>query len=215
MAMGTAVSLTPTGLSRGEDPQQIQPEMRSALNFNPMRTTVLFSGLSIAIAVHAQNTFSLTSTTVGGQATDEQVFNGFGCTGKNISPQLSWRNPPEGTKSFAITMYDPDAPTGSGWWHWVAFDIPAATTGVPAGAGTPGMPGMPPGAVQSMTDFGQPGYGGPCPPPGHGPHQYIVTVYALKIDKLGLDAKAGAPMVGFNLTQQMLAKASLVFYYGR
>ncbi len=180
-----------------------------------MRTPTLLFGLLITGAMLAQGTFSLTSTTVGGQATMEQVFNGFGCTGKNISPQLSWRNAPEGTKSFAITLYDPDAPTGSGWWHWVVFDIPAGTTGIPAGAGTPDMPGMPAGAVQSVTDFGQTGYGGPCPPVGHGPHQYIVTVYALKTDKLGLDAKAGAPMVGFNLNQQMLAKASLVFYYGR
>ena len=180
-----------------------------------MRTILLLSGLCIAMMMRAQNTFSVVSNSVGGQATTEQVFNGFGCTGKNISPQLSWRNPPEGTKSFAVTLYDPDAPTGSGWWHWVAFDIPAVTTGIPAGAGTPDMPGMPAGAVQSMTDFGQAGYGGPCPPPGHGPHQYIITVYALKVEKLGLDAKAGAPMVGFNLNQQMLAKASLVFYYGR
>ncbi len=167
-----------------------------------------------ALLCQAQ-TFTVNSTSVGGQATEEQVFSGFGCTGKNISPQLSWSNAPEGTKSFAITMYDPDAPTGSGWWHWVAFDIPSSTTELPAGAGTPGMAGMPPGAVQSMTDFGGSGYGGPCPPPGHGPHQYIITVYALKTDKLGLDAKAGAPMVGFNLHQQMLAKASIVFYYGR
>jgi Raf kinase inhibitor-like YbhB/YbcL family protein len=160
-------------------------------------------------------TFTVTSATVGGQATVEQVFNGFGCTGKNISPQLTWANAPAGTKSYAITMYDPDAPTGSGWWHWVAFDIPAGTVEIPPGAGTPGMPGMPEGAVQSMTDFGVPGYGGPCPPEGHGHHQYIITVYALRTDKLGLDATAGAPMVGFSLTQQMLAKASIVFYYGR
>ena len=180
-----------------------------------MRTILLLSGLCIAIVMRAQNTFSVFSNSVGGQATNEQVFNGFGCTGKNISPQLSWRGAPEGTKSFAITLYDPDAPTGSGWWHWVAFDIPAATTGIPAGAGTPDLPGMPSGTVQSMTDFGQAGYGGPCPPLGHGPHEYLLTVYALKVEKLGLDAKAGAPMVGFNLNQQMLAKASLVFYYGR
>ena len=111
-----------------------------------MRMTTLLSGTVLTGALFAQNTFSVTSATVGGQATAEQVFNGFGCTGKNISPQLSWRNAPEGTKSFAITLYDPDAPTGSGWWHWVAFDIPASTTGIPAGAGTPDMPGMPAGA---------------------------------------------------------------------
>ncbi|MBL7962801.1 MAG: YbhB/YbcL family Raf kinase inhibitor-like protein [Flavobacteriales bacterium] len=160
-------------------------------------------------------TFTLRSADVGGQATEQQVFNGFGCSGKNQSPQLSWENAPADTKSFAITMYDPDAPTGSGWWHWVVFDIPATTTALPAGAGTPGQTGLPAGVLQGMTDFGAPGYGGPCPPPGHGPHQYIVTVYALDTEKLGLPDNAGAPMVGFNLTQHMLAKASIVFYYGR
>ncbi len=168
----------------------------------------------LAFTIQGQ-TFTVTSNSVGGQATEEQVFNGFGCAGKNMSPQLSWDHAPDGTKGFAITMYDPDAPTGSGWWHWVVFDIPAGTHELPAGAGSPGMTGMPKEAVQSMTDFGGTGYGGPCPPQGHGPHQYIITVYAMKTDKLGLDAKAGAPMVGFNLGQQMLAKASLVFYYGR
>ena len=170
----------------------------------------------MTVGIVAQpTTFTLRSADMGGQATVAQVFNSFGCTGANKSPQLSWSNPPEGTRSYAITMYDPDAPTGSGWWHWVAFDIPVTTTELPSGAGSFGMEAMPVGAVQSMTDFGKTGYGGPCPPPGHGLHQYIITVYALKTDKLGLDATAGAPMVGFNLSQQMLAKASIVFYYGR
>jgi Raf kinase inhibitor-like YbhB/YbcL family protein len=181
-----------------------------------MITRLLLTPAFLACAaLGTAQTFTVTSTSVGGQATEEQVFNGFGCTGRNISPELTWTNAPAGTKSYAITMYDPDAPTGSGWWHWVAFDIPASAMAIPAGAGTPGMPGMPAGTMQSMTDFGATGYGGPCPPQGHGPHQYIITVYALKVDKLGLDATAGAPLVGFNLTQQMLAKASIVFYYGR
>jgi len=185
-----------------------------------MRTSsFLITALVISLNMSAQSpatpTFTLTSNDVGGQATMRQVFNGFGCTGENISPQLSWANAPEGTKSFAITVYDPDAPTGSGWWHWLAFDIPADTKALPSGAGTPGKPGMPAGAVQSRTDFGGPGYGGPCPPPGHGPHQYIVTVYALKTDKLGLDANATPAVVGYTLNNQMLAKASIVFYYGR
>lgn len=180
-----------------------------------MRYAALTFLLVLASAVTAQDTFTLRSSNVGGQATLEQVFNGFGCTGQNQSPQLSWSNAPEGTKSFAVTMYDPDAPTGSGWWHWVVFDIPESTTDLPAGAGSSTGSGMPLGAVQSVTDFGATGYGGPCPPPGHGPHQYTVTVYALKTEKLGLDEKAGAAMVGFNLNQHMLAKASLVFYYSR
>lgn len=167
-----------------------------------------------ALGVRAQ-TFTLTSRDVGGQATDQQVFNGFGCTGGNLSPQLSWVNAPEGTKSFAITMYDPDAPTGSGWWHWVVFDIPTDADHLPTGAGTPGMPGLPAGAIQSMTDFGAVGYGGPCPPVGHGAHRYIITVHALNVATLGLDAKASAALVGFMLNQAALAKASLLFYYGR
>lgn len=178
---------------------------------------LLLPALVLSLSVSAQRpaTFTLISNDVGGQATMRQVFNSFGCTGENISPQLSWANAPEGTKSFAITVYDPDAPTGSGWWHWLAFDLPATTKELPSGAGTSGEPGMPAEAVQSRTDFGGPGYGGPCPPPGHGPHQYMVTVYALKTDKLGLDANATPAVVGFTLNSQMLAKASIVFYYGR
>lgn len=160
-------------------------------------------------------TFTLTSSDVGGQGTRQQEFNGFGCAGENISPQLNWANPPAGTKSYAVTMYDPDAPTGSGWWHWVVFNIPAAASGLPIGAGTPGKAGMPKGAVQSRTDYGKPGYGGPCPPKGHGPHAYIVTVYALPTEDLGLDADASPAVVGFNLNSKALAKASIVFYYGR
>jgi Raf kinase inhibitor-like YbhB/YbcL family protein len=181
-----------------------------------MSTHLLCAALILlSTTLTAQDTFTLRSANLGGQATLEQVFNGFGCSGDNISPQLSWSNAPEGTKSFAITMYDPDAPTGSGWWHWVAFDIPAAVTSLDAGSGTPGRTGMPAGAIQSMTDFGAAGYGGPCPPPGHGVHRYIITVFALKTEKLGLDATASAPSVGFNLSQHTLAKASIIFHYGR
>ena len=99
-----------------------------------MRTLLLLAPLLVSGSLVAQ-TFTLTSTDVGGQATDQQVYNGFGCTGRNQSPQLSWANAPAGTKSFAVTMYDPDAPTGSGWWHWVVFDLPASTSMLPTGAG--------------------------------------------------------------------------------
>ncbi|MBK7268234.1 MAG: YbhB/YbcL family Raf kinase inhibitor-like protein [Flavobacteriales bacterium] len=177
----------------------------------------LFFALALVCAtpaVIAQNGFTLT-TDIGGQASMREVYNGFGCTGENRSPLLSWSGAPEGTQSYAVTMYDPDAPTGSGWWHWVAFDLPTTTMGLPAGAGTPGMPGMPSSAVQSRTDFGGFGYGGPCPPPGHGPHQYIITVYAVKTEKLGLDQNASPATVGYTLNSQTLAKASVVFYYGR
>ena len=160
-------------------------------------------------------TFTLTSKDLGGQATKTQVFNGFGCSGDNQSPQLKWENAPEETKSFAVTMYDPDAPTGSGFWHWLVFDIPANTNELVTNAGNVELDIAPKGAVQSMTDYGIKGFGGPCPPEGHGFHQYIITVYALKTEKLGLDENINPAIVGFNLWNQTLAKASIVTYYKR
>ncbi len=170
--------------------------------------------LSLAFTGKAQ-TFTLKSKDIGGQATDKQVYNGFGCTGENLSPELYWENVPAGTKSFAVTMYDPDAPTGSGFWHWVVFDIPANTTELKTGAGNIAKGLMPASAIQSNTDFGQAGYGGPCPPPGHGFHEYRITIYALKVDKLGLDKNATPAFVGFNLFSNTIEKATLVMYYKR
>lgn len=149
------------------------------------------------------------------------VYNGMGCTGQNISPALEWANPPAGTKSFAVTMYDPDAPTGSGWWHWVMYNIPASTTGLPAGVGSPRGMGLiagrnaPSGSVQGNTDFGTKGYGGPCPPPGDKPHHYHMTVFALKVDKLDVPGSATAAMVGFNLNANKLATARVTGLYAR
>ena len=163
----------------------------------------------------AQETFTLSSSDIGGQATKTEEFNGFGCTGKNQSPQLSWKNAPKETKSFAITVYDPDAPTGSGWWHWVVFDIPSDINELVTGAGDIKQNLMPNGAIQSITNYGIAGYGGPCPPENHGLHQYIVTVYALKTDKLSLDVSTNPAVVGYYLWNNTIAKASLVFYYQR
>jgi len=162
-----------------------------------------------------QSTFTLTSKTLGGQTTKLEEFNGFGCDGKNQSPQLSWANAPEGTKSFAITMYDPDAPTGSGWWHWLVFDIPVDVNELVANAGNPASGLTPKGVIQSITDYGAKGYGGPCPPEGHGWHKYEITVYALSTDKLGLDENTNAAIVGYYLGNNTLAKASIVSYYKR
>ncbi len=150
----------------------------------------------------------------GGTIKNEQVFKGFGCTGENISPALHWSGAPKGTKSFAVTIYDPDAPTGSGWWHWVVFNIPANVTSLAKGAGDPKGPAAPAGAVQSRTDFGTTGYGGPCPPKGDKPHHYHITVFAVDVDKLPADENASAAYVGFNLHFHTLAKASITGRYG-
>lgn len=151
----------------------------------------------------------------GGTVAADQIFNGFGCTGKNRSPELVWKNPPAGTKSFAVTVYDPDAPTGSGWWHWVIFNIHADVRGLHADAGNVNLPLAPKGSVQSMTDFGKPGYGGACPPKGHGAHHYIFTVFALDVESLALDSSATAAMVGFHLNQHALDKARITVTYSR
>lgn len=181
-----------------------------------MRTFITYCLVFLVSGFVAQaQTFTLSSSDIGGQATMKEVFNGFGCTGGNVSPQLTWSNPPAGTQSFAVTMYDPDAPTGSGWWHWLVFDIPAGTTTLVSNAGNISAGLAPAGCIQSMTDFGGTGYGGPCPPEGHGFHTYIFTVYALKVDKLGLDAKANPALVGYMLNANTLEKASIVMYYKR
>jgi len=177
-------------------------------------STFVMGFMLTANLIKAQ-TFTLKSKDIGGQMTLQQVFNGFGCTGKNVSPQLSWENAPTGTKSFAITIYDKDAPTGSGWWHWVVFDIPSTVTELKQGAGDASQNLLPAGAIQGLTDFGQLGYGGPCPPEGDTPHEYLITIYALKTDKLGLDDKASPAVVGYYLHENVLAKASVVAYYKR
>jgi hypothetical protein len=161
--------------------------------------------------------FSLSSPQVtnGGYVPDQQVYSGFGCSGGNTSPALNWINPPDGTKSFAITVYDPDAPTGSGWWHWVIFNIPPTVSSLPAGAGDADGHLAPSGAIQSRTDYGTDGYGGPCPPVGDPPHRYLFTIYALNVDKLPLTSDASAAMVGFYIHQHMLGSAKITALYGR
>lgn len=160
-------------------------------------------------------TFTLTSHDLGGQFTGAFIANTFGCKGDNKSPQLSWSNIPNGTKSFAITMYDPDAPTGSGWWHWVVFNIPATVSELKQGAGDLSKRLLPDAAIQSITDFGVSGYGGPCPPENDKPHAYIITVYALKIADLSLSKSASPALVGFVINQNLVAKASLIVYSKR
>jgi len=156
---------------------------------------------------------SLKSNDLLGQVSINQVFNGFGCTGKNISPQLSWSNTPKNTKSFAITIYDPDAPTGSGWWHWVMFNIPKDTNQISSNASQLGL--LPKGTVQSKTDFGNTGFGGACPPKGDKAHTYITTIYALDVEKINLDKNANPALVGYMINSHMIEKSSIVTYYKR
>jgi Raf kinase inhibitor-like YbhB/YbcL family protein len=145
---------------------------------------------------------SVTSTDLPAHRPIPQQF--WGCSGPGVSPELSWSGAPAGTKSYAVLMFDPDAPTGSGFWHWVAWDIPAGTTSLATGA-TP-----PAGAVSGENDAGTLGYTGPCPPPGDGTHHYQITVIALSIATLGLDATTHAAVVGFVTGHNALAAGQLV-----
>ena len=140
---------------------------------------------------------------------------GFGCAGGNRSPHLRWDGSPEGTKSFAVTCFDPDAPTGSGFWHWVVVNIPPRVTELPSDAGNPAAGKLPGGALQVRTDFGKPGYGGPCPPQGDHPHRYIFTLHAVSMDALPVTAETSAAVVGFYLNFNTLAKAALMGLYKR
>src|ERR1044071_7350477 len=134
---------------------------------------------------------------------------GFGCAGGNRSPHLRWSGAPEGTKSFAVTCFDPDAPTGSGFWHWVVVNIPPTVTELPLDAGNPKSGKLPAGALEVRTDFGKPGYGGPCPPQGAHPHRYVFTVSAVGVEQLPVTADTSAAVVGYQLHFNTLASATL------
>lgn len=178
---------------------------------------LISTSLSLLIGVNAvaNDSFTLKSKAIENNRPIQMdhVFNSFGCTGKNISPDLEWSNPPAGTKSFAVTVYDPDAPTGSGWWHWTVFNLPADLRSLPAGAGSSPHK-LPKGAIQGNTDFGKPGYGGPCPPPGSEPHHYHFKVFALK-DRLPLNAHTPGAQVGYYIQQNKLAEAEITATFRR
>ncbi|AYA42396.1 YbhB/YbcL family Raf kinase inhibitor-like protein [Xenorhabdus nematophila] len=145
----------------------------------------------------------------------EHEFNEFGGNGNNRSPELAWREAPAETKSFAITAYDPDAPTGSGFWHWVAFDIPVAAQALVANAGKSDGSKMPIGTIQSRNDYGFPGFCGPCPPVGNKAHRYIFTIHALSVEKLGIDAETTNAVARFMIQANTLATATITSYYQR
>jgi Raf kinase inhibitor-like YbhB/YbcL family protein len=159
--------------------------------------------------------FELRSPDVSEGATlsKAHVYSGYGCTGDNLSPALSWAGAPAGTRSFALTVFDPDAPTGAGWWHWVVYDLPAATNSLPRGIGHGAA--LPAGAQQARNDFGTRDFGGACPPPGDKPHRYIFTIHALKVDRLDVRPDGSAAWVGSVIIANELDKASITARYGR
>ena len=182
-----------------------------------MKKALIAAAVLGAASLASAAGFTLTSPDVKPNAMMDKKFefNGFGCAGENKSPALKWTGAPKDTKSFALTVYDPDAPTGSGWWHWSVVNIPASTTELPADAGAVGGANLPKGALAVRTDFGQAGWGGACPPEGDKPHRYIFTVYALKTDKLDIPPDATAALAGFMINANQIGKASFTGKYGR
>lgn len=170
-------------------------------------TFSLFMSLSISSMA-----MDLTSQDIqeGSRMDAKFSFNGFGCTGKNVSPQLSWQGAPKGTKSFAITAYDPDAPTESGFWHWQVINIPANVNSIKQG-----LSGQFKHAAERTNDYGIKGFGGACPPKGHGMHRYQFTVWALPMETLPVDDNASSAVVGFMLNGNALDKARLTATYVR
>jgi Raf kinase inhibitor-like YbhB/YbcL family protein len=162
--------------------------------------------------------FTLTSTDIGDGKTlpEPQLSGAFGVPGgEDRSPQLAWSGAPEGTRSYVLTCYDPDAPTGSGFWHWAVADIPTGTTELPTGAGTPGSSELPDGAVTLANDAGMLGYLGSAPPPGHGEHRYYFTVHAVDVESLELPDGATPAFLGFNLFSHTLGRATITAVFQR
>ena len=176
---------------------------------------LLFAGMA-GSALAADFRLSSADFKANGELANKFVYQGFGCHGDNVSPALSWSGAPAGTKSYALLVHDPDAPTGgAGWWHWVVYDIPASASALAQGAGSADGAGLPKGAKQGKTDFGSVGWGGPCPPQGHGKHHYQFTLYALKVEKLDVADGASAALIGYTVNANALGKAELTGLYGR
>lgn len=177
-----------------------------------------FASITVACAVlagSAQAEMSLTSTDIAeGQILDsDQVMNGFGCEGGNLSPSLFWTGAPNGTQSYVITAYDPDAPTGSGFWHWSVVNVPASISGLPEGVGTEDTP-LPDEAIVVRNDLSQNGFAGACPPEGQN-HRYIFQVFAMPQEALPLDETASSALVGFFANTSALDRAAITATYAR
>ncbi len=161
-----------------------------------------------------KHTFVLHSPDIkdGQTLANDFVFNGFGCTGGNQSPELMWQNAPKSTQSYAITAYDPDAPTGSGWWHWLAYNVPAEQMKLGKNSEVQNHDND---ILYGRNDYGKYAFGGACPPKGDKPHRYIFTVYALKVAKLDVPKDASAALIGYMIHANSLAKAQITAKYGR
>lgn len=177
---------------------------------------ILFLGAVMGFNAHAAG-FRLESPDIKPGSMIDKRFEAdvFGCGGENKSPALKWSGAPRDTKGFVVTVYDPDAPTGSGWWHWFVYNVPGNVTELPANAGAQGGANLPKGAAMSRNDYGVAAWGGLCPPEGDMPHRYIFTVYALKTDKLDLPPDATAAVAGFMTNANKIAQASFTAKYGR
>ena len=158
-------------------------------------------------------TFTLTSESVtnGRPLSKAQVSGIMGAGGEDVSPQLSWSGFPEETRSFAVTVYDPDAPTASGFWHWAVANLPATVTDLPAGVGDGSV--LPGSAITLVNDAGMRRYIGAAPPAGHGPHRYYIAVHAVKVEKLELSKDASPAYLGFNLFMNAIARAVIYGTY--
>lgn len=158
--------------------------------------------------------FSSSDITPKSTIANDFVFRGFGCEGKNLSPQISWQGIPVKTKSLALTVFDVDAPTGSGWWHWVIFNIPASYTELKQGFSSNSF-NLIDGINQVRNDYSEYGYGGPCPPKGDKKHRYIFTLYALDVEKIDVKQDASPALVNFMIKQHIVRKSSFEAFYQR
>jgi len=186
---------------------------------NEFRHVLLLLALASGRALAADAPFTLTSPDLppGKPIPERHTANAFGCHGPNESPQLKWSHAPAGTKSFAVTMFDPHQPPVSGWWHWLVYDLPATSTQLPRKAGDPGSPEMPRGARQAPPDGAapEPRYYGPCPGAGDPPHHYTITVYALSVEHLNVPATSTPANIAYEISTKTLARATLVRLYSR
>ena len=167
-------------------------------------------------AVRSKFILSSSDTQLAAKVPEVYTANVFGCTGGNMSPPLQWNGEPAGTKSFVVTLFDPDEHGDpSGWWHWIVYDLPANTHSLPKGAGAEHSTVLPAGTMQGRTDLGNDAYHGPCPDKGDPPHRYTFTIYALSVEKLDVPADSSGAMVVSTAKDHLLGKAVFVAHYGR